>query len=425
MTRQTTATYAILFTAAAWLTVSTAAAQVLTMPPAGMAGESAGMAAEAVPAGPMDTPALAGETMAPPAPLDFHGYNDQSHLIDATGDMWGCQPALTESTGTWLRRGWWYAEADAVVLNRMWNRDDMTLATDNFGAGLPFSRLLVNRTDPGAEASVRLTLGRFLFRDVRNRDHTMDFTVFGGGQSSQDDTLSSGIDGQTLDVPFGIDFNNFSFDGAQTMSVNYDSRFTSFEVNYRVKERMRRDRMVLTPSGQWVRTANNGVTKQYLAGLRYFDLEDVLDWRATNIATFGGEDGTYRVDTSNDMFGFQIGCDILLEHDRWNLQIGGKGGPFVNDAKANSDMTIANDITNSSFTKNNRESTLAFIGEFQLIARYHLRPNVSLRAGWQMMYITSVALAPNQIDFSPDEGRFPYTGDPFYNGGIFGVETYW
>jgi hypothetical protein len=363
-------------------------------------------------------------SLMPSERIEFHGYNDQSLLAENTEDIWGCRPALTESTGTWLRRGLWYTEIDAVVLNRQWNRDDKVLATDSFTQGLPFNRLRLSRTDPGAVGSVRLTLGRFLFRDVQNRDHTMEFSAFGGGEAGQDDMLTSGIDAQTLDVPFGIDFNNLSFDGSESMSVNYDSRFTSFEVNYRVKERMRRDRMVLTPSGEWVRTANNGVTKQYLAGLRYFDLEDALVWRATNIATFGGEDGVYRVDTSNDMFGFHLGCNLLMEHDRWNVEIGGKGGPYINDVKANSAMIITNDEADS-FIKRNREPTLAFIGEFQLIARYHLRPNVSLRAGWQMMYVSSVALAPNQIDFSPDEGRFPYTGDPFYNGAIFGFESYW
>lgn len=377
---------------------------------------------EAIPVGPAgdELSYVPGESMLAPAPQDFHDYDDQQMLSECNNDIWGGQPALTESTGSWLRRGFWYAELDAVVLNRMWNRDDKVLASDTTAV----RRLHLMRTDPGAEGSVRLTLGRFLFRDVRNRDHTMEFVAFGGGEASQDDTLTSAVDGQTLEVPFGIDFFNLSFDGAETMHIDYDSRFKSFEINYRVKERMRRDRMVLTPSGEWVRTANHGVTKQYLAGLRYFNLEDDLIWRATNIATFAGEDGTYRVNTSNDMFGFQLGCSLLFEHDRWNLEVGGKGGPYVNDIRADSAMTITNDPTDS-FVKNNGEKSLAFVGEFQLIGRYHLRPNVSLRAGWQMMYITSVALAPNQIDFSPDEGRFPYSGDPFYNGAIFGLESYW
>lgn len=419
MTRQTSTITFHLWAAVALLYIPFAAAQELTLPPTSVLQPPM---PEEIPTAPADagTSHVPDGPMMAPDPVKFHGYNDPQALADATSDMWGCRPALTESTGTWLRRGWWYAEVDAVVLNRMWKRDDATIGFDNTSN----RRLKLNRSDPGASGSVRLTLGRFLFRDIRNRDHTLEFTAFGGGEWGQNDTMTSSTGGQTLFVPTNISGFNPSFDGSESMSVDYDSRFSSFELNYRVKERMRRDRMVLTPSGEWVRTANEGITKQYLVGLRYFDMVDVVDWDATNIATFAGEDGNYHINTNNDLFGLQIGCSMLFEHNRWNVELMGKGGPFINDIKSDSRFTVTNTPA-SSYSVANRETSLSFIGEFRLIGRYHLRPNVSLRAGWQMLYITSVALAPDQFTFSPDPGRFPYTGDPFYNGGIFGLETYW
>src|SRR3954471_9727377 len=48
----------------------------------------------------------------------------------STGGLW-MQLAPIESTGTWLRRGFWYAEADAVIFNRMWKRDDLRLAAED------------------------------------------------------------------------------------------------------------------------------------------------------------------------------------------------------------------------------------------------------------------------------------------------------
>lgn len=362
---------------------------------------------------------------AAPDPLDFHGYTnyrDSQYGLDDTQQPCDCRPALTESTGTWLRRGWWYTEIDAVVMNRMWKRDDQTIAFEN-GTN---RRLQNHRTAPGASGSARLTLGRFLFRDTRNRDHTLEFTAFGGGEWSQHDTMTSASGNQTLFVPTSISDGNLSFDGSQTMGVTYDSRFKSFELNYRVKERMRRDRMVHLPNGEWVRRANEGLTKQYLIGFRYFDMDDIFDWNATNINTFGGSDGRYLIDTNNDMFGLQLGCSLLLEHDRWNIETYTKGGVFLNDAKAASNLTIDNDPANAnSFAVYNRESTFSFVGELRMIGRYHIRPHLSLRAGWQMMYVSSVALAPDQLTFSPDDGRFSYTGDPFFNGGLFGFEGYW
>src|SRR5262245_24852919 len=43
-------------------------------------------------------------------------------------DMWDEYSAPIESTGTWLRRGFWYAQTEAVVWNRFWNRDAKFLA---------------------------------------------------------------------------------------------------------------------------------------------------------------------------------------------------------------------------------------------------------------------------------------------------------
>src|SRR4051812_15057009 len=41
------------------------------------------------------------------------------------------QLAPIESTGTWLRRGFWYAETDAVIYNRLWRRKDQRFAAED------------------------------------------------------------------------------------------------------------------------------------------------------------------------------------------------------------------------------------------------------------------------------------------------------
>jgi hypothetical protein len=72
-----------------------------------------------------------------------------------------------------------------------------------------------------------------------------------------------------------------------------------------------------------------------------------------------------------------------------------------------------------------REQQLSFLGEFRLQGRYHLLPNVSLRAGYEMLLITSAALAPNQATFITDTTYLNTTGNPFYHGASFGLEYYW
>ncbi|CAN0379257.1 unnamed protein product, partial [Ectocarpus sp. 4 AP-2014] len=112
---------------------------------------------------------------------------------------------------------------------------------------------------PGYDGSGRLSLGRFLFRDQTNRDHTFEMVVFGGAELLGDRALigqdPNGAlrDQRGLHVPQAIDssgpldrddiFAFSSFDRSNTMTVDYSSSFHSWEWNYNVAQRMRKDRM--------------------------------------------------------------------------------------------------------------------------------------------------------------------------------------
>ncbi len=367
-----------------------------------------------------------------PDPLeDGYGESDfaprMTDYSDPGFEMCDCHQPLFESTGTWLRRGFWYSEIDAVVMNRFWNRDAYLLAGDanSLNTNGAFGRsLTLDGKRPGAEGSVRFSLGRFLFRDVKNRDHQIEFSVFGGGDYVDECNIES-------EAPNGIFVNNsFSrgnvdFSGASAMDIEYSSRFNSFELNYRVRGRMKRDAMELDPCGNWTRVARPQMTRHFLAGLRWFDLSESLDWNATDVATATGiQQGQYDIETSNDLFGVQSGGGIVFETDRWSVDVGGKAGVYVNSIQGTSQFSITGDPT-SAFVSSADAFTLSFIGEYQMIARWHIRPNISLRAGWQMMYVTSTALAAQQITFAPMGGKVTETGDPFYHGALVGFEGYW
>lgn len=337
-------------------------------------------------------------------------------------------PATLESTGTWLRRGLWYADLDAVVMTRTWDNDGIDLVFDVSGA-LDRTRRL-EESSPDADGSARLALGRFLFRDQKNRDHTAEMIVLGGAEWVDKGSITASTGG-FLFIPTQLNAGSTlpSFAGANDMSYSYSSHFNSFEWNYNVTQRMRKDQMQLGPDGEWTRRAAGGWTQSYVAGLRYFELQEDFDWLANG---FDGDDssGEMNIRSSNNMFGVQFGHGLTYETDRWNISLFSKHGMYVNDARSTSNLAF-NDITaggafdGEGFANEGHENSLSYLLQAGITGRYHLRPNVSLRVGYELLYMTGLALAPNEISFDGTQALAGVSGDAFYRGFTFGAEYFW
>jgi hypothetical protein len=382
-----------------------------------------------------DRSMLSEPTLDPDGPIEDYHADGYEGFAPGLHEHWQ-SPAPIESTGTWFRRGFWYAEADAVIWNRLWNRDDKVMAAQDsqvqspsFYSPLnPFPILNTNRvlildgSHPGQDTSVRGTLGHFLFRDSKNRDHTFEFTAFGGGDWVQDRVITSTTN-FGLFVPFYIDGANRSFDQSSRQTISYSSHFSSFEGNYRVRQRMERDRMIMDANGNWHRAANGGFVREYLAGIRMVEARDNFTWKAQDIVALGN-DGSYKITTDNDMIGAQLGVGLTYEHSRWSVGVQSKGGVFINDALGNTTLDFTVDDTGDADLRL-REDQLSFIGETKLQTRFHITPNFSLRAAYELMYLTSQALAPNQATFITEFNYLNTSQDPFYHGASFGFEGYW
>lgn len=364
-------------------------------------------------------------------------------------------PPLFESSGSWLQRGYWYGEFDLVLFNRSWDQKGLLLmhettvgtspkgptANAQSGANLPFltfNELTIDGSKPGTEGVARVSLGRFLFRDGENRDHLAQFTWLGGGDFAQRATLEASTTAG-LQVTDYIDRVNLGFDGAQSARFRYSSDLDSLEANYIVRQRMRRDRLVLQPNGDWVRAANPSRTYSFLAGGRYVNVDEFFLWEAFDIPTSTAAtptrgDGLMRVSTDNNLLGTQIGGSWGYETARWSITLGGKAGAYWNsmDMKHFHSVPGVTNVTNpaQSLPANNAdiatdENNLSFVGETQLLGRWHLRPNLSIRAGLELLYINGLALAPMQINFQPG-GHMPIasSGDEVLMGSSIGMEWY-
>lgn len=356
---------------------------------------------------------------------EFRGYSDPMALGN------DC-PTLFESSGTWLRRGFWYAEGDYVLMNRAWDRKGLLFAFEGgigsspgtsfgqvgFGPVLALNQLVIEGSKPGADGLARVTLGRFLFRDGSNRDHNAQFTYYGGGQWKQKSSIEA-ASATGIQVNDFIDRVNPSFDGAQQLGFGYETGYDSVEANYVVKTRMGRDQMVLQPNGDWVRAANKTLTYGFLAGMRYVNLSETLTIEAQrnpDLAT--SEGGNYFINDTNRLFGGQLGFSAAQESARWSLGINVKGGSYWNRMGLDSHFTAGPANNVSTGTTDSTEDAISFVGEVQVQGKWHLRPNLSLRAGFELLFIEKLALAPHQINFVPG-GYSPIADD----GSIVGLGT--
>ncbi len=193
--------------------------------------------------------------------------------------------------------------------------------------------------------------------------------------------------------------------------------------------------------------------------------------------------GRYVVRTHNDMFGVHIGGELVEKYDEWSWGLRGKAGsllnfadrlsalrsvnvennvdtvaeqrtdaagnPLFNDGMGNATtdptrpdpndptMTIDNTpIIDTTVTTTNsgvltsmfetvKDEQLLFVGEAGMFLTYQLRPNLQVRAAYDFIIMTGLALAPENILFENGFGEFNVQGSTLLHGGSLGFEATW
>jgi hypothetical protein len=149
------------------------------------------------------------------------------------------------------------------------------------------------------------------------------------------------------------------------------------------------------------------------------------------IAWFAESDlgtGSYIVVTHNNMVGPQIGAEVFYERAYWRAGIRAKSGALVNWASQSSTVRILQ--TNGDPLVPNRdefakEHTLAFAGGLSFIGEYRFRPSFGLRVSYELMWVTDLALAQNQITFFPSTpAEISLSHSLFFQGVTLGFEWF-
>lgn len=214
-----------------------------------------------------------------------------------------------------------------------------------------------------------------------------------------------------LSLPGGFAGLNVFF-GADQVVADYTSNLNGMELN-------------LANCCSWCDPCECGST-EWLYGFRYLRIDDSLNLAVQNAVVGGIETGSYNVQAANNLFGGQIGTRLRRSSGLWSVEGTGKAGLYYNDASQSQTVIDFPGIlvrqTSSS------DDRLAFLGELNASLVRQITDYWYLRAGYNLIWIDGIALAPNQLDFTlaATSGTTTNTGGTMFLHGVnVGVEARW
>lgn len=338
------------------------------------------------------------------------------------------------STNEWFRRGYWYSQQDIVVLLRT-DVKNVWMSADQSVLQIADRPVLSSKSvAPTYAPGTRLTLGRFLGQDVANRDYTLEVGFLGLFDYTEEAILTGALAtalGQNNEFQFLLGVTGPGVPGYSAINdqmehrMLYSSDFNSVEANLRILGRPLRDRLALQPNGSWVRYGTPSHLLSLLMGFRGVSINELLryDSRSINIDT---DSGNYLVQTRNDMFGIQIGTDLVENYTNWSWGGRFKAAGLYNfaDRRSSLQLRIDNEQIVDNFEKIDKQN-LAILVEGGLMATYQLRANMSVRLAYDAMYVTGFGVAPENMEIAETFPRFEVTGDAIYHGMSAGFEMLW
>ncbi|MGD0381956.1 MAG: BBP7 family outer membrane beta-barrel protein [Thermoguttaceae bacterium] len=291
----------------------------------------------------------------------------------------------------------WTVRADALFLNRS-RLPDQTLLVNGLVAPL----FNANQFDLPVQMGWQIDLTRRL-----NCNWDLEARYFDlGGQSATPPTISSPFGTGVIFAPGTPGIAQGIFNPPVNTNLAYTSRLQNVEINA-------------------CRSLNGRLS--LLAGVRYLNLDDRI--QVNELTTVGGIDATQQLAGFNDLVGFQIGADaIVVRRGRFSVDTLLKAGVY--DDLARNAFTYDSTVFGAHVATGASASNVAFCGEIGITLTYDLTERLSIRGGYQLLWLDGVALASQQPAVNPLPVFSPATtvattGDVFYNGAFMGLEYHW
>jgi hypothetical protein len=354
-----------------------------------------------------------------------HGHGLHNGLL---GDVFGLVAPYPDGGCAAVR--WFDFAADAMYLTRSDNINNQIISV--FGqAGVGGVALELDDLDLDAEFGYRFTMQtqvgpasnlEFTFYGLLFYEDAVSVARRGPGAA---DGLFSILSDFGTNPPAGF----VETDNADLHSIAYETDLNNYEINFRQR---------------WM-APNCRYQGSWLWGARYVQLDEEFVFNSTSTAGLLPGDparrATYTVDVNNCMSGLQIGGDYwicILPGLRLGAEA--KVGAFYNKINVDSIIQVNTQPINppvNPFTEEIVQDDFAFVGNADATITYRINYNWTARAGYHILYVDGVALAPSNFNREPPVGpfgppgtanRIPFVNDDgavFYHGFTAGVEYLW
>ena len=281
-----------------------------------------------------------------------------------------------------------------------------------------FPELTTRSTNPGTAPGIRLFGGRLRKNGIGwEFGYTGVFGMF-GERSIQTPP--------TLQIPGDLGNGVTGWTNLDTVRSTYTSSLNMCEINLFTSE--------TTVKGgphspfPWHRVHDPFTHEfQWLGGLRWAGFNDIASLQPNG--SISGP-GAYTIATSSQMFGPQFGFKTKRRWHKWALEGWAKAtlaGTFL-DSDSAPITTASGGAFQYRPQTSARDVGVGFVGDINYSLVRRLNNRWSLRAGYNLIWLSGVALAPNQFDFTfttASGSQLVDGGSVFLHGANLGLEACW
>lgn len=310
-----------------------------------------------------------------------------------------------------------YALFDVLFLQRDNMTNDQAIAIANKNAPSPGQVLLTTRSmEPAVAPGIRLFYGR------RTTECTGWEVGYYGIYGMFGNALTGGVD--QLQIPGDLGQTVPGWATADLESATYFSTLNMAEVNvFRYDCCGSRD-----PCARLAcKRCYHCNCIDWLAGFRWAGLEEQANLNIT--CCQGDPPSPYTANTSSNLFGAQLGVRGRTEWQRFAFE------GWIKTALAGASLYQSQSSIVSSIThfeerppRASWATGLGMIADINISGIYRINRVWGLRAGYNMIWLSGVALAPNQWDFTSTAQSgygLNHGSGLFLNGANLGLEARW